>query len=1333
MKVYLLRRLLALILLLAGDSALGAILRPPDFDLTGFNFEGKLLLKGALANGPFTFRFSLLREPGFPPETELTPLVRDGWQGRTRYLRGDVVTYEGETWLALREIRPLRITDTLPPGSGAASPWLKLGITDKPSYAFLNAWVDGTEYRLGNVVSHEGLLWIRVALADPRPPSVSSSWLNVPRETQVGDFVTADVNVIAGVFTAPLKDFGPENLTGQARWLGVEVRQTNATNREFEYVTLKPAQPIPVAPYAAYAFNGIGQVNWRGPFTALTDYATGDAVSVGDQFWICQTAHQSGEAWDAGDRRWQTASDTDALVAEVVPYALFALNGGAPGPQGPQGIPGAAGPKGDKGDQGAAGAQGLAGPKGEQGDPGVAGVQGPVGPQGLKGDKGDPGAAGPTGATGPQGLAGPAGAKGDKGDPGVAGIQGPAGTQGLKGDKGDAGPTGPQGIQGLKGDTGNPGPQGLTGLTGATGPAGPKGDKGDKGDSGAAGATGPQGPGGPQGLQGIPGSSDGWSRLGNAGTTSANFLGTTDNQPLNLRVNGLRALRLQYGSLGDFAGVNVVGGDPGNFVPPTVNGATVFGGGTGTFFGGDEAQYRTNRVTALMGTVSGGSGNSVSAVEATVGGGQGNTASGEHATVGGGYGNHAEGQSATVPGGFGNRAAANAFAAGRFAYALHPGSFVWADSSADGMESTAPNQFSVRATGGVRFVTQGGGFNVDGTVVALQFNGSGAGLVGVQADTADTATTALNFSGPVTDAQLSANVARRNQGNTFEGNQVIGGHVAISQDLTVSGKQVVSGSVGLGATPDNAFRLLASGTVKATQFVGGGAGLTGVNAATAVTALNFTGPVTDAQLPDNVVRRDAVNTFTGDQSVVGSLIATHFVGDGSGLTGVTAGNATFASFSGASFALRVPEGGGNVDVEAVNFARRDLPNQFLGEQLFAGPVTLSGPLGGLGAQPLEFQANGQRPLRLEYAALGNYTGINTVGGYAGNAVAGTGATVFGGGTDGGAPRPNAATASFATVSGGLNNTAGGELATVAGGNVNQATAAWATVGGGVGNTASGNMATVGGGNQNTASGEGATVPGGTSNAATTKAFAAGTRAKANHPGSFVWADSVNADFASTADNQFLVRAGGGVGINTAVPFGVLGVGTANGQVTIANGAFTPELVMTGGPAPGILRVRNSLEIWDGPGGAGALDVRDLNGVATIGLNGASGVIHCVALNQTSDRNAKENFEPVDARDVLDKVAALPISRWNYKADRAPQHVGPMAQDFHAAFGLGTDERHIATVDADGVALAAIQGLNDKVEQRSRKLEFENAELRRELAELRALVGQLAGAMKEGAR
>ena len=78
----------------------------------------------------------------------------------------------------------------------------------------------------------------------------------------------------------------------------------------------------------------------------------------------------------------------------------------------------------------------------------------------------------------------------------------------------------------------------------------------------------------------------------------------------------------------------------------------------------------------------------------------------------------------------------------------------------------------------------------------------------------------------------------------------------------------------------------------------------------------------------------------------------------------------------------------------------------------------------------------------------------------------------------------------------------------------------------------------------------------------------------------------------------------------------------------------------------------------------------------------------------------------------------------------------MAQDFHAAFGLGTDERHIATVDADGVALAAIQGLNEKVEGQSQhakqqiaQLQTENADLRTRLEKLERLLGANHGGAK----
>ena len=113
----------------------------------------------------------------------------------------------------------------------------------------------------------------------------------------------------------------------------------------------------------------------------------------------------------------------------------------------------------------------------------------------------------------------------------------------------------------------------------------------------------------------------------------------------------------------------------------------------------------------------------------------------------------------------------------------------------------------------------------------------------------------------------------------------------------------------------------------------------------------------------------------------------------------------------------------------------------------------------------------------------------------------------------------------------------------------------------------------------------------------------------------------------------------------------------------------------------------------------------------------NGTVTATAFNPSSDRNLKENFSPVSPREVLDKVTALPISRWNFKGDTATPHVGPMAQDFHAAFGLGTDDRHIATVDADGVALAAIQGLNQKVEDKEARI----TALEKELAEIKRLL------------
>ena len=98
----------------------------------------------------------------------------------------------------------------------------------------------------------------------------------------------------------------------------------------------------------------------------------------------------------------------------------------------------------------------------------------------------------------------------------------------------------------------------------------------------------------------------------------------------------------------------------------------------------------------------------------------------------------------------------------------------------------------------------------------------------------------------------------------------------------------------------------------------------------------------------------------------------------------------------------------------------------------------------------------------------------------------------------------------------------------------------------------------------------------------------------------------------------------------------------------------------------------------------------------------------------SDVARKHLFEEVDAGSVLERVASLPIREWSYRAeDASVRHLGPTAQDFYAAFGLGGTDKAISTIDAEGVALVAIQAL----ERRTRELEAENAGLRAAQADL----------------
>jgi hypothetical protein len=115
-----------------------------------------------------------------------------------------------------------------------------------------------------------------------------------------------------------------------------------------------------------------------------------------------------------------------------------------------------------------------------------------------------------------------------------------------------------------------------------------------------------------------------------------------------------------------------------------------------------------------------------------------------------------------------------------------------------------------------------------------------------------------------------------------------------------------------------------------------------------------------------------------------------------------------------------------------------------------------------------------------------------------------------------------------------------------------------------------------------------------------------------------------------------------------------------------------------------------------------------------------------AWTATSDRAGKDNIVAVDTNAVLQKVVSMPITTWNWKSqDASIRHMGAMAQGFYAEFGLGETPKGISTVDADGVAFAAIQGLHQMMKQKDARLHMQEtriAALERELAMIRKKLG-----------
>jgi len=212
-----------------------------------------------------------------------------------------------------------------------------------------------------------------------------------------------------------------------------------------------------------------------------------------------------------------------------------------------------------------------------------------------------------------------------------------------------------------------------------------------------------------------------------------------------------------------------------------------------------------------------------------------------------------------------------------------------------------------------------------------------------------------------------------------------------------------------------------------------------------------------------------------------------------------------------------------------------------------------------------------------------------------------------------------------------------------------------------------------------------------------------------------------------------------VGIGTQAPGAAL-------EVDSGGGYFTPQayLVQTNTSDYSRLRfnVTGAAEGWDiavGGGSAPAMnfyrsDVGNAisltpSGTQYLTMGNGAYLSAGGAWTNASDRHLKAHIRPVSGRDVLRRLSVIPITTWSYKTEGSGvRHIGPMAQDFRAAFGLGDDDKHITTIDEGGVALAAIQELYRQDLQKSAQIEQQKEQittLRAEVEKLQQVQERLA--------
>jgi hypothetical protein len=210
-----------------------------------------------------------------------------------------------------------------------------------------------------------------------------------------------------------------------------------------------------------------------------------------------------------------------------------------------------------------------------------------------------------------------------------------------------------------------------------------------------------------------------------------------------------------------------------------------------------------------------------------------------------------------------------------------------------------------------------------------------------------------------------------------------------------------------------------------------------------------------------------------------------------------------------------------------------------------------------------------------------------------------------------------------------------------------------------------------------------------------------------------------------APGMALYNAGGGTSASVSLDFYTTSFNNSIPQAkikSIDDGNYSNNLTfwtkMPGSPANGVAEVMRITS-------SGNVGMGTTNPTQPLQMGSGAYVSGGGVWTNASDRNLKENFAPVEQADILRKIDALSVMRWNYKnEDPSVAHIGPVAQDFYSIFGMGGSSTAISTIDPAGIALAGIQGLDQGIQKRVAKILELNQQIDLSNREVRSLEERL---------